>query len=102
MWQRISRGFMLSGTEDYTNRSEFAGMTFINLNARLTKTLVWGQHYRLEALAETFNSFEKTNAAFAKSAMGMGDRMASVYSTYKMIGSLQGPTGTQFGLRMGF
>lgn len=102
MWQRISRGFMLSGTEDYTNRSEFAGMTFINLNARLTKTLVWGQHYRLEALAETFNSLEKTNAAFAKSAAGMGDRMASVYSTYKLIGSLQGPTGTQFGLRMGF
>jgi len=102
LWQRFSRGFMLSGTEDYTNRSEFAGMTFINLNARLTKTLVWGQHYRLEALAETFNSFEKTNAAFAKSALGMGDRMASVYSTYKMIGSLQGPTGTQFGLRMGF
>jgi hypothetical protein len=100
--ERLSRGYVLSGTGDYSSRSEFAGMNFINMNARLTKTLAWGQHYRLDALAETFNSFERTNAAFAKSFENMNDRAANVFSTYRAIASLQGPTSTQFGFRLGF
>jgi hypothetical protein len=93
---------VLSGTGDYSSRSEFAGMNFINMNARLTKTLARGQHYRLDALAETFNSFERTNAAFARSFENMNDRAANVFSTYRAIASLQGPTSTQFGFRLGF
>jgi hypothetical protein len=100
--QSFSHGFILSGTGDYSTRTEFTGMNFINLNARLTKTLAWGEHYRFDALAETFNGFERTNAAFAKSFTNLNDRAANIFATYRSIASLQGPTSAQFGLRLGF
>jgi len=100
--QRVSRGFMLSGAGDYSTRTEFTGINFINLNARLTKTLVWGQHYRLDGLVETVNSFERTNAAFAKTFGEFGSRAANMFATYRSVASLQGPTGTQIGLKLGF
>ncbi len=100
--QRLSRGYTVSGSGDYSSRTEFAGMNFINLNARLTKTLSWGQHYRLDALAETLNSFERTNAAFGRSFANMGDRAANIFATYRSIASLQGPASTQLGLRLAF
>jgi hypothetical protein len=101
-WQHFTRGFVLTGAGDYTNRSEFTGLNFIDMNARLTKTLAWGTHYRLDALAETMNSFERTSAPYLKSLTGMGERYVNVYSTYRAVASLQGPTATQFGLRLGF
>jgi hypothetical protein len=102
LWQRFARGIALSTAGDYSTRSEFTGINFVNMNARLTKTLAWGQHYRLDALAETFNSFQRTGTPFMKSITGMGERYVNVYSTYRAAASLQGPTSTQFGLRLGF
>ncbi|HEY2856957.1 MAG TPA: carboxypeptidase-like regulatory domain-containing protein [Terracidiphilus sp.] len=101
-WQHLTRGIVLSSTGSYTARSEFTGINFIDTNARLTKTLAWGQHYRLDALAESFNSFERTSAPFMKSVAGMGERYVNVYSTFRAVASMQGPTSTQFGLRLGF
>jgi hypothetical protein len=100
--QYLSRGFVLSGTGDYTNRSEFVGMNFIDMNARLTKSLAWSTRYRLDFLAETFNTLERTNASFSKSLAEMGDRAASMFATYRSVASLQGPSGTRVGLRLGF
>ena len=100
--QRLSRGFILSGVGDRSTRTEFTGMDFIDLNARLTKTLAWGQHFRLDALAESVNSWQRTNAAYARSFTEFGDRAANMFATYRSVASLQGPTGTHFGLRLGF
>lgn len=100
--QRLTRGFVLSASDSYTTRSEFTGINFIDMNARLTKTLAWGRHYRLDALAETFNSFERTGIPFLKSVQDGGERYMNMYSTFRAVASLQGPTATQFGLRLGF
>jgi hypothetical protein len=100
--QRFSRGLAFTTTGDYSRRSEFTGLDFVNLNARLTKTLAWGAHYRLDALAETMNSFERTSAPFLKSFEGMGERYVNVYSTYRAVASLQAPNAARFGLRLGF
>lgn len=101
-WQDLVRGFMLTGTGDYTSRTEFVGFNFINLNTRLSKTLAWGQHYRLAALVETFNAFQRTSARFARSAALMGSDYNAVYSTYRRVAALQSPNATQFGLRLTF
>ncbi len=100
--QRFSHGYVLSGSGDYSSRTEFIGMNFIDMNARLTKTLAWGQRFRFDALAETFNSLERTNAAFQKSFANAGESAGSIFSVYRSIASLQGPTGAQFGLRLEF
>lgn len=102
LWQHVEHGFVLTGTGDYTNRAEFAGMNFINFNARLTKTLAWGRSYRVDVLAETFNMMQRTNAAFARSAAEMGDSAASIYSTYQRVASFQSPNGSELGMRVTF
>ena len=102
LWQHLANGFVLTGTGDYTKRSEFAGLNFIDMNARISKTLAWGENYRLDFMAETFNMLQRTNAAFANSAAKMGDSLASVYSTYTRVASFQSPNGSQLGLRLIF
>lgn len=101
-WQRLTHGFLLTGTADYSNRSEFLGMSFINVNARLSKSLVTAQGFRLEGMVETFNMLQRTNAAFSNAAAQMGDGAAAIFSTYRRIASLQSPNGSQMGLRMIF
>jgi len=102
MWQQLTHGFLLAGTTDYSNRSEFLGMNFINLNARLTKNLLVGPRFRLEAMVETFNMLQRTNAAFTHAASEMGENASEVFSTYRRVASLQSPNGSQMGLRMTF
>lgn len=102
LWQDLTRGFMLTGTSDYLQRSEFRGLSFINLNARLSKVIAWGQHYRLEALAETFNTFQQTNASLLRSEAAMGEDAAGIFATYKQVASLQSPSGSQVGMRLTF
>lgn len=102
LWEHLANGFVLTETGDFTNRNEFAGMNFVNLNARLTKTLVWGKGYRLDAMAQTFNAWQRTNAAFARLADQMGDAAAGLLTTYQRVASFQNPEGTQFGLRLNF
>lgn len=102
VWQHFAHGLVLTGTGDFTNKSEFLGLNFFNINARLTKTLVWSQHFRFDALVETLNSLQRSNAAFAKSAAEMGDSVANVFTTYQRIASAQSPNGSQIGLRLVF
>ncbi len=101
-WQRLTHGFMLTGTSDYADRSEFAGMSFLNFNARLSKTLAWGQGYRLQLQTETFNMLQRTNAAFARSMALRGDGTAIIYNTYQRVASFQSPNGTLVGLHLDF
>lgn len=101
-WQRLSHGFQLAGTGDYIDRSEFAGMNFINLNARLSKSLIVGPVFRLEGVLETFNMLARTNASFAHDAAALGGNAAGLLSTYTRVATAQSPNGSQFGLRMVF
>jgi hypothetical protein len=102
LWQRLANGFVLTGTGDYTSRSEFAGLRFMSLNARLSKTLAWGKNFRLDALAETCNMLVRADASFMRSALEMGDSAAGLFSTYQRVASAQGPNGSQAGLRLSF
>jgi hypothetical protein len=102
LWQRLTHGFLLSGTGDHTTRSEFLGMNFINLNARLSKDLMIGPGFRLQAMAETFNMFQRTNASFAKAAEEMGEGANEIFSTYMRVATAQNPNGSQAGLRLTF
>lgn len=100
--RRLTNGFMLTGTSDYTSRSEFAGLNFINVNARLSKTFSWGQNYHLVFLAETFNMVQQTNAAFARSLALMGPNSGALFGMYQRVASFQSPNGNQLGLRFDF
>jgi hypothetical protein len=102
LWQHLANGFVLTTTGDYTQRSEFAGIDFLNLNARLTKTLLWGQGYRLDALAQTFNMTERASTAVARTAAQIGDGALNLFSTYERVASQQGPNATALGLRLSF
>jgi len=102
LWQQVTHGFVLTGTTDYMNRSEFLGMNFINLNARLSKSLVANPRFHIEAMAETFNMFQRTNASFSKAAEQMGEGASEVFSVYKRVATAQSPNGTQAGLKLRF
>jgi len=102
LWQRVTNGFMLTGTGDYTTRSEFTGLNFMNVNGRLSKTFAFGQSYHLAVLAESFNMLQETNAALAHSMAKMGTSAAAVFDTYQRVASFQSPNGNQFGLRLDF
>lgn len=102
LWQHLANGLVLTGTGDYLNRSEFAGLDFFDVNARLSKTLAWGQRYRLDAIAETCNMMQRTGAAFARSVAEMGGSAAGVFSMYQRVASIQGPNANQLGLRLSF
>jgi hypothetical protein len=101
-WQGLTNGFALAATGDYTRRNEFAGMTFFDLNARLTKALAWGQHYHIDAMAETFNAMQRTSAVFSQTAAQMGEGFANYFANYQKVAALQAPNGIQAGLRMTF
>ena len=98
----MTHGFLLAGTTDYLSRSEFLGMNFINLNARLTKNLAMGSRFHLEAIAQTFNMLQRSNASFAKAAAEMGESANQIFSTYNRVATAQSPNGTQAGLRLSF
>lgn len=98
----MKNGFLLSGTADYFNRSEFLGMNFINLNARLTKNFFSGQKLRIDGMAETFSMLQRTNASYAKAVTEMGNGASEMFSVYRGVAALQNPEGSQMGLRMTF
>ena len=102
LWQHLTNGFMLTGTGDYTTRSEFTGINFMNFNGQLSKTFALGQRYHLAILAESFNMLQETNAAFAHSMAKIGTSAAAVFDTYQRVASFQSPNGNQFGLRLDF
>jgi hypothetical protein len=101
-WQRVTHGFLLTGTADYLNRSEFLGMNFVNMNARLSKNLVAGPKFQLEAMAETFNMLQRTNGAFTKARDQMGDGANQIFASYRRVATAQSPNGTQAGLKLSF
>jgi hypothetical protein len=101
-WQAFSHGLALNETLDYTTKSEFAGLGFINIDARLTKTLAWGKTFRLDALAETVNMFQRTSAAYARSLAEMGPGASSIFANYQRMAAMQLPQGNQMGLRLIF
>jgi Carboxypeptidase regulatory-like domain len=102
-WQRLSHGFLLTGIADYTSRSEFAGLNFINLNTRLSKILILSQGFRLEGMIETLNMFQRVNqGSFATAATEMGEGAGDVLSAYRRIATAQSPNGSQVGLHLSF
>ena len=101
-WQHLTNGIALAATGDFTNRTEFAGMDFFNLDGKLTKTLAWGKWYHLDALAETFRMVQHTSAELAQTATEMGGDFAGMFSAYERVAQSQGPNGAQGGLRLTF
>lgn len=102
LWQRLTHGFFLTGTSDYLNRQEFAGLNFIDLNGRLTKDLVVGPRFRLQTVVQTFNMFQRTNDTFAKTVAAFGDKTGTFFSTYTRVAEAQMPNSTNAGLRLTF
>lgn len=101
-WQQLSHGIVLTETMDYTTKSEFAGFQFFNIDARLTKTLAWGKNFRLDALAQTMNMFQRTSASYARSVAQLGPGASAVFAAYRRVASMQLPQGNQMGLRLIF
>ena len=102
IWQALTRGFVLTGTTDYSQRSEFTGMSFLNFNTRLAKTIAWGKSYHLEALFQDFSMLQRTSASLMRSEAAMGINSAAVFATYKQVAALQNPGGSQLGMRLTF
>lgn len=102
LWQHISHGLVLSGSSDYISRKEFAGLNFINLNARLTKDLMVGSRFRLQAVVQTFNMMTRTNNLFSKAMAVVGEGDTGVFQAYTRVAEVQSPDNTEGGLRLTF
>jgi hypothetical protein len=102
LWQRLNHGLVLSGSTDYLNREEFAGLNFVNLNARLTKDLVVGPRFHLQAVVQTFNMIARTNGTFSKAVATFDDNATGLFQAYTRVAEAQSPDHTEGGLRLIF
>jgi len=129
-WQRISRGFQLSGMLQYystlpfnigtglttiqgtsarptvngafISRNAGSGFDFVNVNARLSRTFPIGERLRVEAIAEAFNLLNHTNGITLNGTFGAGAYPTNPSPTFKQITAVADPRTLQFAVRMTF
>jgi hypothetical protein len=129
-WQRISRGFELSGMVQYysalplnivtgantiqgtparpivngayISRNGGEGSDFFNVNARVTRAFALGEHMRLEAIAEAFNVLNHRNNLAKNGTFGTGAYPTNPLPSFGQVTAVFDPRVMQFALRLSF
>jgi outer membrane receptor protein involved in Fe transport len=129
-WQRIVRGFQLSGMLQYYSalplnittgantiqgtaarptingifigRNAGTGAEFFNVNARLSRTFPLGERLKLEAIAEAFNLFNHVNPVTLNGIFGTGVYPSSPAPTFRQLTAVSDSRSMQFALRLNF
>jgi len=86
----------------FISRNAGVGFDYFNINARLGRTFLVTERYKIEATAEAFNLFNHTNGVALNGTFGSGAYPASPSSTYKTVTAVADPRTLQFGLRVSF
>jgi hypothetical protein len=129
-WKRISHGFQLTSSLQYysplpfnittgantiqgtaarptingvfINRNAGNGFDFLNMNIRLSRTFATGDRFRVQALAETFNTLNHVNGVTINGTFGTGTYPGNPLPTFGQITAVGDPRTAQFGLRLSF
>ena len=130
VWKQISHGFQLSGMLQYYSalplnitsgvntiqgtagrptvngafigRNSGIGNDFFSLSTRLSRTFRIGEHVRLEAMAEAFNTMNRRNNLTRNSNFGSGAYPTNPSPTFGQITSVNDPRVVQLALRLRF
>ncbi len=130
IWQRISRGFQLSGMLQYysalpfnvtagantiqgtaarptingvlISRNAGTGFDFFNVNARISRTIRATERVRLDAMLEAFNLLNHVNGVALNGTFGTGTYPTNPLPTFKQITAVADPRTLQIGLRVSF
>ena len=129
-WQRLSRGFQLSGflqsysalplnlttgattvqgtsarpllNGSFIDRNVGNGATFRHVNLRLSRTFSLSEHGRLEALAEAFNALNHRNILTKNGVFGGGAYPASPSAAFGQVTAVNEARSLQLALRIRF
>lgn len=129
-WKRFSHGFQLTTSLQYysalpfnistgantiqgtsarptingvfINRNAGSGFDFLNMNVRLSRTFAKGEHFRVQALGETFNTLNHVNGVTLNGSFGTGAYPTNPLPTFGQITAVGDPRTAQLGLRLSF
>jgi hypothetical protein len=129
-WKRFSHGFQLTSSLQYysalpfnittgantiqgtaarptingvfINRNAGSGFDFLNMNVRLSRSFAFGEHIRLQALGETFNTLNHVNGVTLNGTFGTGTYPTNPLPTFGQITAVGDPRTAQLGLRLSF
>ncbi|HEY7209658.1 MAG TPA: TonB-dependent receptor [Bryobacteraceae bacterium] len=129
-WERISHGFQLSGIlqyysalpfnvttgantiqgtaarptvhGDFIGRNTGHGFDFLSLSARLSRTFAFGERWRLEAFAESFNVLNHRNNLIPNGTFGTGAYPLNPLPSFGRPTAVGDPRSLQLALRLTF
>jgi hypothetical protein len=87
---------------EFIDRNAGVGTAFFLLNARVSRTVRFGQKVRLELLAEGFNLTDRANVVTRNTNFGSGAYPTNPAPTYNRITAVGEPRSFQFGARVRF
>ena len=86
----------------FINRNAGESFSTINLNVRLSRTFALSERWRLQALAEMFNTLNHVNVVTLNGVFGTGAYPTNPSATFRQITAVNDPRSAQFALRLSF
>jgi len=86
----------------FIDRNAGKGFDFMNLSLRVSRTVPIGERLKVEALAEAFNSLNRTNGLTRNGVFGAGTYPTNPSPSFGQTTAVQDPRTLQIGLRLGF
>jgi hypothetical protein len=87
---------------DYIPRNSGEGSAFFSLNARVSYTFHFADHWQFEVLGEAFNLTDHVNVVTRNTNFGAGAYPTNPSPTFNQITAVGDPRSFQFGLRLRF
>lgn len=92
----------LQSDGNYIPRNSAEGFGSVALNTRLSRTFVFTERLRLEAIAEAFNALNHRNNLLPSGVFGTGPYPGSPSTAFRVPGAVGEPRGVQLALRLKF
>jgi hypothetical protein len=91
-----------TGNGAFISRNAGTGFDFLNVSARLARTLPLTERLRLQALAEAFNLLNHTNGVALNNTFGSGAYPVNPLPTFGQTTAVSDPRSFQLALRLSF
>jgi len=86
----------------FISRNAGTGFKFFNVNARLSRTFRANEQFRIEAMVEAFNLFNRVNGVALNGNFGGGTYPTNPLPTFKQVTAVADPRTLQVALRFSF
>ena len=86
----------------FISRNAGVGFDFLNLNARLSRTIPLNERVHLQILAEAFNLLNHTNGVTLNGVFGTGAYPTGPVATFKQVTAVADSRALQLALRVSF